>query len=186
MLLEKKSKNSGYGRKPKVARYNTRNKRKKHFQPGEEEDTDDSELCDWYTDLDYTLEHDDFDDAKFDENVADPHAVPEFEEMGYKGYCSDEVCNSDGLESLAGSETEGDEEGNSIKMPTRRVAEEVKDKLLVDEDWSRKGIHKHIEDTYNIDISMQTITRGKKAARKMIEGHYIEQYNKLAVYRKSF
>ncbi|KAL6201482.1 hypothetical protein ACLB2K_025196 [Fragaria x ananassa] len=66
----------------------------------------------------------------------------------------------------------------------RRVTEEVKDRLLVDEDWSRKGIHKHIEDTYNIDIPMQTITRGKGVARKMIEGHYIEQYNKLAAYKK--
>ena len=209
--------------------------------------------------------------------------------MGYAGYCSDEVCNSDGLESLAGSETEEDEEGNPIKMPTRlgkmklypyirsveiknpsfrlgllfpnveqlreavrecairnqigmwfekntkkkmqvkcqwdcpfymyasnvkrfgpnnmvvktlnpqhicspmvtshfltyrRVAEEVKERLLVDEDWSRKGMHKHIEDTYKMDVPMQTITRGKRAARKMIEGHYIEQYNKLAAYRK--
>ncbi|KAL6129303.1 hypothetical protein ACLB2K_072655 [Fragaria x ananassa] len=156
------------------------------------------------------------------------------------------------LESLAGCETEEDEEGNPIKMPTRlgkmklypyirsveikdpnfrlgllfpnveqlreavsecaiknqigmwfekntkkkmqvkcqwgcpfyMVAEEVKERLLVDEDWSRKGIHNHIEDTYNIDIPMQTITRGKRAARKIIEGHYIEQYNKLAAYRK--
>ncbi|KAL6133784.1 hypothetical protein ACLB2K_066018 [Fragaria x ananassa] len=38
---------------------------------------------------------------------------------GYEGYCSDEVCNSDRLESLAGNETEEDEEGNPIKMPTR-------------------------------------------------------------------
>ncbi|KAL6196593.1 hypothetical protein ACLB2K_032207 [Fragaria x ananassa] len=91
----------------------------KHFQLGEEEDTDDSELCDLYTNSDYELEHDDFDDVEFDENVADPHVVPEFEEMGYAGYCSDEVCNSDGLESLAGSETEEDKERNSIKMPTR-------------------------------------------------------------------
>ncbi|KAL6193540.1 hypothetical protein ACLB2K_034624 [Fragaria x ananassa] len=66
----------------------------------------------------------------------------------------------------------------------RRVAQEVNDKLLVDEDRSRKGIHKHIEDTYNMDIPMQTITKGKRAARKMIEGYYIEQYNKLAAYRK--
>ncbi|KAL6194304.1 hypothetical protein ACLB2K_035388 [Fragaria x ananassa] len=66
----------------------------------------------------------------------------------------------------------------------RRVAQEVKDKLLVDEDLSRKGIHKHIEDTYNMDVPMQTVTRGKRAARKMIEAHHIEQYNKLAAYRK--
>ncbi|KAL6228069.1 hypothetical protein ACLB2K_002023 [Fragaria x ananassa] len=66
----------------------------------------------------------------------------------------------------------------------RRVAEEVKERLLVDEDWSRNGMHKHIEDTYKMDVPMQTITRGKRAARKMIEGHYIEQYNKLAAYRK--
>ncbi|KAL6129322.1 hypothetical protein ACLB2K_072673 [Fragaria x ananassa] len=162
----KKSKKGGYGRNPEAARYNTRNKGKKHFEPGKEEDTDDSEL-------------------KFDENVnGDPDAVPKFEEMGYEGHCSNEVCNSDRLESLAGSETEEDEEGNPIKMPTRRVAKEVKEILLVDEDWSRKGIHKHIEDTYKIDIPMQTITRGKRAARKIIEGHYIEQYNKLAAYRK--
>ncbi|KAL6199805.1 hypothetical protein ACLB2K_029587 [Fragaria x ananassa] len=122
---------------------------------------------------------------EFDENVnGDPDAVPEFEQMGYEGYCSDEVCNSDELESLARSETEEDEEGNPIKMPTRRVAEEVKERLLVDEDWSRKRIHKHIEDTYKIDIPMQIITTGKRAAMKMIEGHYIEQYNKLAAYRK--
>ncbi|XP_004292542.1 PREDICTED: uncharacterized protein LOC101294916 [Fragaria vesca subsp. vesca] len=67
----------------------------------------------------------------------------------------------------------------------RRVAKEVKERLLVDEDWwSRKGIHKHIKDTYNMDVPMQTITRGKRAAMKMIEGPYIEQYNKLAAYRK--
>ncbi|KAL6177755.1 hypothetical protein ACLB2K_049277 [Fragaria x ananassa] len=214
---------------------------------------------------DYEFEHDVFDDAKFDENVnGDPDAVLEFEEMRYEIYCLDDVCNSDELESLAGSETEEDEEGNPIKMPTRlgkmklypyirfveiknlsfrlwllfpnieqlretvrqcairnqigmwfekntkkkmqvkcqwgcpfymsasnvkrfgqdnmvvktlnpqhictpmvtshfltyrRVAEEVNERLLVDEDWSRKGIHKHIEDTYNMDIPMQTITR---------------------------
>ncbi|KAL6138320.1 hypothetical protein ACLB2K_063603 [Fragaria x ananassa] len=218
-----------------------------------------------YTDSNYELEHDDFDDAEFDENVANPDVVLEFEEMGYGGYCSDEVFNSNGLESLAGSETKEDEERNPIKMPTRlgkmklypyiryveiknpsfrlgllfpnveqlreavrecairnqidmcfekntkkkmqvkcqwgclfymyannvknlgpdnmvvktlnpqnicspmvtshfltyrRVAKKVKDILLVDEDWSRKGIHKHIEDTYNMDIHMETITRG--------------------------
>ncbi|KAL6190403.1 hypothetical protein ACLB2K_036801 [Fragaria x ananassa] len=90
--------------------------------PGEEEDTDDSDLSDLYTDSNYELEHDIFDDPKFDENVnGDPDTVPEFEEMGYEGYCSDEVCNSNGLESLAGNETEHDEEGNPIKMPTRLV-----------------------------------------------------------------
>ncbi|KAL6228068.1 hypothetical protein ACLB2K_002022 [Fragaria x ananassa] len=119
-VVGKKSKKSGYGRNPEAARYNTRNKGKKHFQPREEEDTDDSELSDWYTDSDYELEHDVFDDAEFDENVnGDLDVVPEFEEMGYEGYCSDEVCNSDGLESLAGSDTEEDEKGNPIKMPTR-------------------------------------------------------------------
>ncbi|KAL6191496.1 hypothetical protein ACLB2K_037886 [Fragaria x ananassa] len=66
----------------------------------------------------------------------------------------------------------------------RRVAQKVKDKLLVDEDLSRKGIHKHIDDTYNMDVPMKTITRGRRTAQKMIEGHYIEQYNKLAAYRK--
>ncbi|KAL6178130.1 hypothetical protein ACLB2K_049649 [Fragaria x ananassa] len=149
------------------------------LQPGEEKDTDDSKLSDWYTDSDYELEHDDF-----DENVADPDVVPEFEERRYESYCSDEVCNSDRLESLAGSETEEDDKGNPIKMLTRRVAEEVNDRFLVDEDWSRKGIHKHKKDTYNIDIPMQTITRGKRAAKEMIEGHYIKQYNKLAAYIK--
>ena len=33
---------------------------------------------------------------------------------------------------------------------------------------------------------MQTITRGKRAAMNMIKGHYIEQYNKFAAYRKEF
>ncbi|KAL6208845.1 hypothetical protein ACLB2K_019790 [Fragaria x ananassa] len=121
-MLEKKSKKSGYGRNSEAARYNTRNKGKKHFQHGEKEDTDDSELSDWYTDSDYELEHDVFDDAEFDENVnGDPDVVPEFEEMGHESYCSDDVCNSNVLESLAGSETEEDEEGNPIKMPTRLV-----------------------------------------------------------------
>ncbi|KAL6144737.1 hypothetical protein ACLB2K_055428 [Fragaria x ananassa] len=98
----KKSKKSGYGRNPEAARYNTRNKGKMHFHPGEEEDTDDSELSDWYTDSDYELEHDVFDDAEFDENVnGDLDVVPEFKEMGYEGYCSDEVCNSDGFGELS-------------------------------------------------------------------------------------
>ncbi|KAK9911819.1 hypothetical protein M0R45_035707 [Rubus argutus] len=42
----------------------------------------------------------------------------------------------------------------------------------------------HIQKKYKLDIDVQTITRGKRKTKRMNEGHYIEQYNKLATCRK--
>ncbi|XP_024190681.1 uncharacterized protein LOC112194693 [Rosa chinensis] len=64
------------------------------------------------------------------------------------------------------------------------VAKEVQADLLVDEDWSRKGIQNHIQKKFNLDVSVQKVSRGKNKAKRMNEGHYIDQYNKLASYKK--
>ncbi|XP_061988909.1 uncharacterized protein LOC133707368 [Rosa rugosa] len=207
--------------------------------------------------------------------------------MGFRGYCSDEAADSDELESLSGSDTEEDEDGNPLPKklnkgvkirpwirsvdlknpkfrlglafpnseqfkeavrecairnqiglwfeknskhkvevncqwdcpfrlyastskgegPTliirtlnnkhtcspvetshfldyNRIAREVQPDLLVDENWSRAGIHNHIQKKYKLDVGVQTITRAKRKAKRMNQGHYIEQYNNLAAYRK--
>ncbi|XP_061999337.1 uncharacterized protein LOC133716677 [Rosa rugosa] len=229
------------------------------------------------------------DDQQFEENVSNPQNVEEFEEMRFRGDCSDDGVETDEeLASLKGSETEEDEDGNplpiaawrgiklkswnrrvDLKNPrfvvglcfpnskqlkeaireyglvsTRgiwfqkntakkievkcqwgcdfwlyasgianlgpntvviktlksehkcshihsshhlnynRVAQEVQQDLLVDEDWSRKGIQNHIQKKFNLDVNVQTISRGKNKAKRMNEGHYVEQYNKLASYKK--
>ncbi|XP_062015494.1 uncharacterized protein LOC133732053 [Rosa rugosa] len=277
-------------KKPKDPRYNTRRKGSWNNARTEERVVKDDETnsgSDFYVDSDYDLEHDEFDDADFEENVTQPRVVEEFDDMGYGGYCSDDHGDSDDLESIEGSETEEDEDGNSLpnkinkgvkirpwirsvdlrnpkfrlgltfpnseqlkeavrecairnqlglwfennskhkievncqwdcpfrlyastskgEGPTliirtlnnkhtcspveishflnyNRIAQEVQADLLVDENWSRVGIHNHIEKKYKLDVGVQTITRAKRKAKRMNESHYIDQYNNLAAYRK--
>ncbi|XP_061993276.1 uncharacterized protein LOC133711125 [Rosa rugosa] len=162
--------------------------------------------------------------------------------MGYRGYYSNDHGDSDNLESLDGSETEEDEDGNPLpkkinkgvkiepwirsvdlrnpklgwgwlshtQSNLRRLLRSVQSKTS----WvcglrriqsirlrsiangtahsncmlvlprSRVGIHNHIEKKYKLDVGVQTITRAKRKAKRMNEGHYIDQYNSLAAYRK--
>ncbi|KAK9922553.1 hypothetical protein M0R45_031014 [Rubus argutus] len=210
---------------------------------------------DFYVDSDYDLQQDDDDDAQFEEYVANPKVVEEFDEMGFRGECSDDGGDSEELVSLCGSETEKDEDGNQLPKRSRKevnykpwirsvdlknprfvvgqafqnsevlkevvrefslkhqlglwfgkncrekievrchtsvlhyldynkVAKEIAEDFLVDENWSRAGIQNHIQKKYKLDIDVQTISRGKRKAKRMNEGHHIEQYNKLAAYRK--
>lgn len=91
-------------RKPaKEARYNTRKIRSKKFEF--EQESDSSEECsDFYVDSDYDLGQDDDDDADFEDNLSNPRVVEEFEEMRFKGVCSDDGGDTDELESLKGSD----------------------------------------------------------------------------------
>ncbi|XP_062010891.1 uncharacterized protein LOC133727313 [Rosa rugosa] len=285
--IHHKAKSNRKGKKPREPRYNTRHKGQKKFEAQVEEDDDSSDGSDFYVDSDYDIENDECDDVQFEENVTEPRVVPEYEEMGFTGYCSEEAVDSDDLQSLSGSESEEDGDGNPIpkrrkkglrvrpwirlvdlKNPKfrlglafpnsaqlkeavrecairnqlglwfeknskkkievncqsdcpfrlyaspskgegdtliiktlnnkhtcspvetshfltyRRIAQEVAEDLMVDENWSRKGIHNHIEKKYKLDVGVQTITRAKRAAKRMNEGHYIDQYNMLAAYRK--
>ncbi|KAK9922081.1 hypothetical protein M0R45_030562 [Rubus argutus] len=66
--------------------------------------------------VDYDIQQDD-DDAQFEqfeENVVNPRIVKEFDDMGFKGDCSDDGGNLDQLESLCGSKTKEDENGNPL------------------------------------------------------------------------
>ena len=100
-------------RKVNTQKYNTRDKGQKHYEVvDDEEDTD--EGSDFFVDSDYDQEVGSDDDADFEENVTEPGVVPEFEEMGYDGNCSDDADDSDELESLSGSGTEEDDEGNVL------------------------------------------------------------------------
>ncbi|XP_024191833.2 uncharacterized protein LOC112195847 [Rosa chinensis] len=72
----------------------------------------------------------------------------------------------------------------SHHLNCNRVAREVQEDLMVDTEWSRTGIQNRIQKKYKLDVSVKTIYRGKLAAKRMNEGHYLQQYNKLASYRK--
>ncbi|XP_024198879.2 uncharacterized protein LOC112202183 [Rosa chinensis] len=72
----------------------------------------------------------------------------------------------------------------SHHLNCNRVAREVQEDLMVDTEWSRTGIQNRIKKKYKLDVSVKTIYRGKLAAKRMNEGHYLQQYNKLASYRK--
>ncbi|XP_040361818.1 uncharacterized protein LOC121049219 [Rosa chinensis] len=73
---------------------------------------------------------------------------------------------------------------SSHHLNYNKVAKEAQQDLLVDEDWGRKGIQNHIQKKFNLDVNVQTISRGKNKSKMMNEGHYVEQYNKLANYKK--
>ncbi|KAK9921819.1 hypothetical protein M0R45_030315 [Rubus argutus] len=285
-----------YGKKPKETRYNTRHKGAKKYEAVEDtQDSHESEDdSDFYVDSDYDLQQDDEDDVQFEENVSNPRVMEEFDEMGFKGECSDNGGDSDELDSLCGSDTEEDEDRNPLPKRSRkevnvkawnrsvdlknprfvvgqafedseilkegvrefalknqlglwfgknckekievrcqlgcpfwlyasqikgegptlfiktlndqhncspvqtshyltynRVATEVVEDLLVDENWSRAGIQNYIKKKFKtilkkfkLDVGVQIISRRKRKAKRMNEGHYIEQYNKLAAYRK--
>ncbi|XP_062001875.1 uncharacterized protein LOC133719723 [Rosa rugosa] len=72
----------------------------------------------------------------------------------------------------------------SHHLNCNRVAREVLEDLMVDTEWSRTGIQNRIQKKYKLDVSVKTIYRGKLAAKRMNEGHYLQQYNKLALYKK--
>ncbi|XP_062007943.1 uncharacterized protein LOC133724968 [Rosa rugosa] len=275
------------GRPTKEPRYKTRKSSSKVYEQVEDFDSS-SEGSDFFIDSDFDPQ-DSEDDVEFEANVSNPTVVEEYEDMGFRGQCSDEGGETDeDLGSLQGSETEEDEEGNPLQIPTwrgiklkswnrrvdlknptfvvghvfannevlkeairecglvtrrglwfqknskqkievkcqlgcpfwlyasniaelgpstlviktlkdehncshlthshhltyNRVAKEVQADLLVDEDWSRKGIQNHIQKKFNLDVSVQKVSRGKNKAKRMNEGHYIDQYNKLASYKK--
>lgn len=46
------------------------------------------------------------------------------------------------------------------------------------------GLQNYIQKRYGLDVGVQTITRGKRKAKRMNEGHYIDQYNKLVSYKE--
>lgn len=69
-------------------------------------------------------------------------------------------------------------------MNYNRVAAEIAEDLMVDENWSRSRIQNRIQKKYKLDIDVQIITRGKRKTKRMNEGYYIEQYNKLVAYKK--
>ncbi|KAK9911855.1 hypothetical protein M0R45_035738 [Rubus argutus] len=85
------------GRKQKSQGYNTRNKGAKKYEVVDEEETSD-QGSDFYTDSDYDQDQGD-DDVEFEENVSNPKVVEEYEEMGFKGFCSDDGGDTDELES---------------------------------------------------------------------------------------
>ncbi|KAK9921621.1 hypothetical protein M0R45_030125 [Rubus argutus] len=69
-------------------------------------------------------------------------------------------------------------------LNANRIAEEVAQDLMVNPEWQRAGVLNHIQKKFKLDVSIQTVYRGTKAAKKKNEGHYIDQYNKLAAYRQ--
>lgn len=73
---------------------------------------------------------------------------------------------------------------HSHHLNCNRVAREVQEDLMVDIEWSRTGIQNRIKKKYKLDISVQTKYRGRRAAKRMNEGHYLQQYKKLASYQK--
>ncbi|KAK9921892.1 hypothetical protein M0R45_030385 [Rubus argutus] len=286
VLVEEPKKATGAknkGSKAQGSTYNTRNKGKNNYEKVDDSSSDDS---DFYIDSDYDQTQGN-DDVEFEENVANPSIIEEYDEMGYNGVCSDDEDNSDEFASWDGSETEEDEDGNPLPKrlcknpktkswnravdlgtpnfcvgqafanseelkeavreycivfqrglwfqknnkkkievkcqwgcpfwlyasrinkedPTlyiktlrqahrcnviqnshhlncNRVAKEIYEDLMVDTEWSRKGIQNRIQKKYKLDVSVQTIYRGKMAAKRINEGHYLQQYNKLAAYRK--
>ncbi|KAM5551442.1 hypothetical protein ABKV19_026333 [Rosa sericea] len=107
------------GRQTKEPRYNTRKSSSKVYEQVEDTDTS-SEGSDFYIDSDYDPQ-DSEDDVEFEANVSNPTVVEEYEAMGFRGQCSDEGADTEeDLGSLQGSETEEDEEGNPLPMPTWR------------------------------------------------------------------
>ncbi|XP_040368611.1 uncharacterized protein LOC121050997 [Rosa chinensis] len=72
----------------------------------------------------------------------------------------------------------------SHHLTYHRITKEVQEDLLVDEEWSRKGMQNHIQKKFNLDVSMQKIARGRAKTKRMNDGHYIQQYNMLASYKK--
>ncbi|KAK9911818.1 hypothetical protein M0R45_035706 [Rubus argutus] len=76
-------------KKPKATRYNTRKKGNKKYKAVENSD-DSDEGSDFYVDSDYDLQQDDDDYSQFEENVANPRVVEEFNDMGFRGKCSDD------------------------------------------------------------------------------------------------
>ncbi|KAL6219911.1 hypothetical protein ACLB2K_007669 [Fragaria x ananassa] len=103
----------------KEPRYNTRNKGSKKYEQ-EEDDDSSSDDSDFPLDNDYDLA-DGEDDQYFQENVSHPQNVEEFEDMGFKGDCSDDGVETDEeIGSFNGSETEEDEEGNPLLIPSWR------------------------------------------------------------------
>ncbi|XP_062021152.1 uncharacterized protein LOC133737652 [Rosa rugosa] len=72
----------------------------------------------------------------------------------------------------------------SHHLTYHRIAKEVQEDLFVDEEWSRNGMHNHIQKKFNVDVSTQKIARGRAKAKRMNDGHYIQQYNMLASYKK--
>lgn len=106
-------------RKPSNSKYDTRFKGKKKMKSVGGDDDDSSGDSDFYVDSDYDQQEAD-DDSDFVQHVDNPNGVEEFEEMGFKGLISDDEDNTDELESLSGSETEEDEQGNPIPKRERR------------------------------------------------------------------
>lgn len=107
------------GRKPAEKRYKTRGKRSKQVEVVVDDDESD-EGSDFYVDSDYDLDNDEFDDFEFEKNVTNPRVIEEFEDMGFRGYCSDEAGDSDELQDLNGSETEEDENGNPLPKKLKK------------------------------------------------------------------
>ncbi|XP_062023323.1 uncharacterized protein LOC133739555 [Rosa rugosa] len=79
------------GRQVKGSKYKTRNEGKKKY---DKVDSDyGSGGSDFFIDSDYEQDQKD-DDVDFEENVANPERVEEYDEMGYNGLCSDDERES--------------------------------------------------------------------------------------------